>query len=229
MMLNHVPYEIYLEIGKKKTFACSLAWPGWCRSGSGEMAAIQALSSYASRYAEIVKNTDLEFILPGSVTDFIVRDRIEGNASTDFGVPNLPIPGDTTPLSDGEIQKSIKILKASWLAFDKAAQLAEGKQLRKGPRGGGRELVEIINHVAMAENYYLRRLGYTVALIGKMSTRQTLEKIRRDTLNGINIAVHGQLPEQGHHGGKRWPLPYFTRRVAWHVVDHAWEIEDRIV
>jgi hypothetical protein len=26
-----------------------------------------------------------------------------------------------------------------------------------------------------------------------------------------------------------WPPRYFVRRVAWHVLDHAWEIEDRIL
>ena len=27
--------------------------------------------------------------------------------------------------------------------------------------------------------------------------------------------------------GKRWPLRYAARRIAWHALDHAWEIEDR--
>ena len=24
-----------------------------------------------------------------------------------------------------------------------------------------------------------------------------------------------------------WPAPYALRRIAWHALDHAWEIEDR--
>ena len=24
-----------------------------------------------------------------------------------------------------------------------------------------------------------------------------------------------------------WPTRYAARRIAWHVLDHAWEIEDR--
>lgn len=27
--------------------------------------------------------------------------------------------------------------------------------------------------------------------------------------------------------GGRWPARYAVRRFAWHVLDHAWEIEDR--
>jgi len=26
---------------------------------------------------------------------------------------------------------------------------------------------------------------------------------------------------------KRWPTRYAAHRVAWHALDHAWEIEDR--
>ena len=27
--------------------------------------------------------------------------------------------------------------------------------------------------------------------------------------------------------GKKWPPRYAARRIAWHAIDHAWEIEDR--
>jgi hypothetical protein len=27
--------------------------------------------------------------------------------------------------------------------------------------------------------------------------------------------------------GRKWPPRYAARRVAWHALDHAWEIEDR--
>ena len=34
-------------------------------------------------------------------------------------------------------------------------------------------------------------------------------------------------PPPGPRGGKRWLPRYFVRRVGWHVLDHALEIEDR--
>ncbi|MGO8823708.1 MAG: hypothetical protein ACLQU9_00520 [Acidimicrobiales bacterium] len=27
--------------------------------------------------------------------------------------------------------------------------------------------------------------------------------------------------------GTTWPLRYLIRRAAWHVLDHAWELEDK--
>ena len=29
-------------------------------------------------------------------------------------------------------------------------------------------------------------------------------------------------------GGERWPALFAVRRSAWHALDHAWEIEDRL-
>jgi hypothetical protein len=26
---------------------------------------------------------------------------------------------------------------------------------------------------------------------------------------------------------EKWPVSYAARRIAWHALDHAWEIEDR--
>ena len=31
----------------------------------------------------------------------------------------------------------------------------------------------------------------------------------------------------GGSGEVKWPWRYVVRRIAWHVLDHAWEIEDR--
>jgi hypothetical protein len=221
--------EIYLETGTKKTFACAIRWPGWCRSGSNEETAIQTLLRYGPRYQAIVAWSNLGFTLPGAVGDFMVIDRIEGNYATDYGVPDLPIARDYTPLSQDEVLHYTEVLKAAWLAFDEAAKKAHGKQLRKGPRGGGRELDQIINHVTMAERGYLRQLGYAPVAIGDEPIEQKAEIIHGAVLDGIQAAVHGQVATEGPRGGKRWPLAYFFRRISWHVIDHTWEIEDRLI
>ena len=42
---------VYLELGRKRVFACALDWPGWCRSGSSPEAALDALAGYAKARA----------------------------------------------------------------------------------------------------------------------------------------------------------------------------------
>ncbi len=222
------PNEIYLEIAKKKVFACALQWPGWCRSGKDEEAALQILLDYAPRYFPLLQSTGLSFSIPKGKDELIVVDRVPGSPATSFGVPESIRPADTAPMTDVEIKSSEIILAALWAGFDRAVQLADGKQLRKGPRGGGRELQEINDHVANAELGYLRHLGLTITISYSGEVPGSLDQARREVINGIEVAALGNLPTKGPRGGKLWPLRYFIRRLAWHVTDHLWEIEDRI-
>jgi hypothetical protein len=51
--------------------------------------------------------------------------------------------------------------------------------------------------------------------------------IQKAFIAAARARAHGELPDQGPRGGKRWPARYAIRRSAWHALDHAWEIEDR--
>jgi hypothetical protein len=50
---------------------------------------------------------------------------------------------------------------------------------------------------------------------------------RAAVLDGLDRAKAGTLPGGGPRGGAMWTPRRFLRRAAWHVLDHAWEIEDR--
>ncbi len=51
--------------------------------------------------------------------------------------------------------------------------------------------------------------------------------VRQAVLEGLAASARGEIPARGPRGGLRWRPRTFARRVAWHVLDHAWEIEDR--
>ncbi len=119
------------------------------------------------------------------------------------------------------------ILQACWQAFDSAVQAAAGKSLRKGPRGGGRDLDKIVQHVRDVDFGYLKSLGGTMKLNKEDEPAQTLAHIREVILTTLAAAVRGEVPAQGPRGGARWTPRYFVRRLAWHELDHTWEIEDR--
>ena len=219
--------DVYLEIGKKRTFACAVEWPGWARIGRDEAAALQALLDYAPRYARALHAADIAFDAPASVTAFSVVERLPGNATTDFGAPDVPPASDTRPVDEVELQRLQWLLKAYWQAFDRVAQAAAGKELRKGPRGGGRDVEGITRHVIGAEQGYLARLAWKVNKDKAATLGDELAQTRQAVLDGLASAVQHGLPERGPRGGAIWTPRYFVRRVAWHVLDHAWEIEDR--
>lgn len=221
--------EVYLEVGQKRTFAGAIDWPGWCRSGHDEESALQALLEYGPRYARALSRTRLDFQAPDDVSVFKVVERLKGGATTDFGAPEATPSGDTEPVDEAELQRFQKLLKAYWRAFDASVEAASGKELRKGPRGGGREVEGIIQHVLGADAGYLSRLGRKLKQAEEEDLDKALSQAREIILDTLAAAAHGETPEKGPRGGVRWPPRYFVRRVAWHVLDHAWEIEDRII
>jgi len=85
--------DVYLEVGSKRTFAGAIDWPGWCRSAKTEEAALESLAAYAARYGKVVARSRLGFTAPSGSGEFVVGERLTGNATTDFGAPGRPTGG----------------------------------------------------------------------------------------------------------------------------------------
>jgi hypothetical protein len=54
-----------------------------------------------------------------------------------------------------------------------------------------------------------------------------LVPLREAILETLSGRISGDVPSVGPRGGSRWLPRYFVRRLAWHDLDHAWEIGDR--
>ena len=219
---------VYLEIGKKRTFAGAMDWPGWSRGGRDKSAALQALFEYGPRYARVVRSARLGFQAPADDSLFRVVERLKGNATTDFGAPGMAPASDARPVNSEEFQRFEKLLKACWRTFDANIKTAGGKTLRLGPRGGGRQLEGIVEHVLGSDAGYVNQLGWKFKVEATGALERQLERTRRAILDALTASARGEIPPKGPRGGLRWSPRYFVRRLAWHVLDHAWEIEDRI-
>lgn len=215
---------MYVESGAKRVFAGAIAWPGWSRSGKTEDLALEALMACAPRYAEVVKGFRPAFRLPRGLH---VAERLRGDATTDFGAPSQTPKADRLPINAKELARLTKVLEAAWAAFDEAAGRARGRKLKTGPRGGGRSLVKIIGHVVGAEAGYVRTIRGEVPEVDERQARAMAHMVRDAALEALTRAVTDGLPEKGPRGGKIWRPRFFVRRAAWHVLDHAWEIQDR--
>jgi hypothetical protein len=221
-----VPFEVYLEEGRARVFAGALEWPGWCRSGKDEATALDALARYGRRYSKVLRGTRLGYAAPHGAGELRVIERLEGDATTDFGAPSIAPATDARPLDGADLERSVRILGACWRGFDRAVERAAGGTLAKGPRGGGRELDAIVGHVVGAEASYARALGAKPPSTER-DPAGVAHEVRGVIVGTLERAAAGEIPERGPRGGRRWPARYFVRRAAWHVLDHAWEIEDR--
>ncbi len=220
---------VYLEAGSQRTFAGAIDWPGWCRSARDEPSALGTLLSYGPRYARVLQAVHLDFVVPSALSELAVTERLKGNATTDFGAPDGVPVADERPIDDEALDRLATVLRACWLAFDGATRAAEDKSLRKGPRGGGRDLPGIVHHAVDANRAYLARLAWKPTTDLEASPAAQMNQMLDDVLQALTAAAAGALPGKGPRGGKLWVPRYFARRVAWHVLDHAWEIEDRVV
>ena len=215
---------IIIEKGTKKTFASALDWPGWCRSAGTPDEALRSLTAYRPRYQEVLVAAGVGTKASGRIE---VVEVLEGDASTDFGAPGAIASAERELATIAQVAKQTAILQACWGAFDRAVAEAADALLRTGPRGGGRQVGAIVAHVLEAEASYLRRIAVKAPAFDPSEVAAAnLE--RAATLEGISRAVREGLPEEGPRGGVIWPVRYFIRRAAWHALDHAWEIQDRL-
>jgi hypothetical protein len=218
--------DVVLEIGARRVFAIAVDWPGWARSGREEQAALEALVAARGRY---VRSLGRGFRVPdpGSIEDLSVLERVSGNATTDFGAPDAVLPGDADPISAEELERLERIVRACWRAFERTSQGAEGTTLTVGPRGGGRSLEAIERHLVEAEASYIRKLAAKPPTVQGDLMRASAGLIHASAVDALRTAVKEGVPERGPRGGKLWSPRRFVRRVTWHALDHAWEIEDR--
>ena len=217
---------VYLESGDKRVFAAALDWPGWARGGRSVEEALAALVAAGPRYAAAVRKAEPSIVVPRAASDLEVVHRLKGGSGTDFGVPGRWPDEDELPIGGAERERLAAILEGSWAAFDAAARSARGVELRKGPRGGGRDLEKIVDHVREAEESYLVQLGAKRSVLDR-GTGDATSRRRGAVLEALALKAAGKPLPEPNAVGKPWNPRYFVRRAAWHVLDHAWEIEDR--
>lgn len=207
--------SVLIESTDSKSFASMLDWPGWSRSAKTEADALATLEAYADRYRQVIHLAGLQQ-LPAS---FEIVDRIPGNGATSFGVPDHVHAMEYESISSGDAKRLIEILQACRSYFDDV-RARVSPELRKGPRGGGRDRDDIVIHTLEADRGYARRIGVRTAPFDPLN-----EGARADHLEVVDATLLDR--RDGHVEGKDWPMRYAIRRMAWHILDHAWELEDK--
>lgn len=123
-------------------------------------------------------------------------------------------------MSVDECERKVSLLRACWDYFDTVSTVVS-PELRKGPRGGGRDRDRIVRHVNVAEMHeFARKVGVTTAL----DAWQNPDDLRahRDTFCAAIRACNARGA-----AARSWTVQFVIRRSAYHMLDHAWEMEDR--
>ena len=208
--------DIYVESGGKKVIGWSLEWPGWCRIRTNEELVVLALIETEPRYRLIAQRAGYDF----APDDLKVVEHFQGDANTAWGVPSVLATVETRPIDAATAQRNVALLRAAWNMLEEVVATAPS-ELRKGPRGGGRDRDEIWGHVVEAERTYARKIGVRHKPF-EVNDTSAVKAMRDEIADVLSRPSNGEPLVSGG-----WNASYVVRRMAWHVVDHIWELEDR--
>jgi hypothetical protein len=219
-----MPLRTVIERGPKgkRSVAFSIDWPGWSRGARSAELALETLEAYRERYRPVAGLAGMarEFDAAGSLR--VVEDKV-GTGSTDFwGISFSPSAAEREPMSEAELERAIKLLHACWAFFDGVAARVS-PEMRKGPRGGGRDRDRIIRHTIRTESEdFAKQVGLRVPEGGAL-TPGGLREHREAYVAAMRAYNAGEVKRRM----RRWNLPFLIRHSAFHTLDHAWEMEDK--
>jgi hypothetical protein len=219
-----MPVRTVIEHGpkNKRSVAFSLDWPGWSRGAKTIELALETLEAYRERYRPIADLAGMarEFDAAGPLE--VVEDRV-GTGSTDFwGISFSPSAAEQVPLDDAEFERGITLLRACWAFFDGVAARVS-PEMRKGPRGGGRDRDRIIRHTVRTESEnFAKQVGLRIPE-GAALTPDGLRQHRGAYVAAMRAYNAGEVKRRM----RSWTLTFLIRHSAFHTLDHAWEMEDK--
>jgi hypothetical protein len=206
----------------KRSVAFSLDWPGWSRGAKTPELALETLETYRRRYRPVAGLAGMarEFDAAGALQ--IVEDRV-GTGSTDFwGISFSPSSTEHGTLSEADLERKLTLLQACWAFFDSVAARVS-PEMRKGPRGGGRDRNRIVRHTIRTESEdFAKQVGLRIPEEAALSP-EGLRRHRESYLEAIRAYNAGEVERKM----RSWTLPFLIRHSAFHTLDHAWEMEDK--
>ncbi len=206
-----VPIRVMIEQGKKKAVASAFDWPGWDRGGKAEDEALTVLASYRPRYARVAMLTGLGKAF-GAAGSLRVVEHVQGTGMTDFYTLSArPAKPEQKPMSEAECERKLALLRACWAYFDEVASRVSA-ELRKGPRGGGRDRDLIVRHANGAE------IVEFAPKVGVISAVEAWQKADRRKLRAHRDAFCAAIREYNSRGAaaRTWTVQFVIRRCAYH-------------
>ena len=219
-----MPVRTVIERGPKdkRSVAFSVDWQGWSRGAKTAELALETLESYRQRYRPVAALAGMarEFDAAGALE--IVEDKV-GTGSVDFyGMSFAPSATEQGPMGEPELARGITLLRACWAFFDDVAARVS-PEMRKGPRGGGRDRNRIIRHTIRTESEdFAKQVGLRIPEEAALSP-DGLREHRENYVAAMRAYNAGEVEKRM----RSWTLPFLIRHSAFHTLDHAWEMEDK--
>ena len=199
-----MPIRVVLEGGPKakKFVAYAIDWPGWSRGAKTADQAFKTFAAYQDRYRAIAVRAGRQKEFDEAQELEIVEERV-GTGSVDFWAISFSASSfEQEPMDAAELERKITVLQACWDYFDEVAARVS-PEMRKGPRGGGRDRDTIIGHTVRVESEdFAKKVGLAIPERGALEPG-ALEPYRASTWTRCGPTSAASSSGRCAHG--RWP------------------------
>ena len=223
-----MPIRVVQERGPKakKFVAYAIDWPGWSRGAKTADDALETFAAYRERYRPIAVRAGLEHEFDDAGDLDVVEDRV-GTGSVDFwAISFSPSSFESEPMDAAELERKLTILQACWQYFDDVAARVS-PEMRRGPRGGGRDRDTIIRHTVRVESEdFAKKVGLKIPERGALEPG-ALQPYRSDYVDAMRAYQRAYQRGEVTRPMRSWTLAFLVRHSAFHTMDHAWEMEDK--
>ena len=210
-----------VERGKKKrSVACAFDWPGWDRSGKTEEDALEVLEAYRPRFAQVAERAGLGDAF-ANAGEFEVVERVAGIGMTDFyGLSGVPPTPEHDQMSDAECERKIALLRRRGRPSTRPGHACRPSCAR------AREAAAASATRSSATSSAGRSTTWRTRSASRSRSRRV--RIPRPCARTAPRSSTGSATTTPA-ASRRGPgtVQFLIRRCAWHMLDHAWEMEDR--
>ena len=209
------------EVGPRKTFRWAVDWPGWARGGKDPDLARDAFIASAPRYELVAAQAGEAFPAAIAADDLDLVESVSGGSGTDFGVPSVVV----------RVRPPARRVRGGRAAGP--ARRGGLDRVRAGRRGGAGRAPQgtarrRARHGQDRRPRRRRRIMATPASWAfACPSRRPTDRAAIATERAAMLELLRQPSDGTPIAGRRWTARYAARRIAWHALDHAWEIEDR--
>jgi hypothetical protein len=212
---------VTLEIGPrgKKVVAVAPDWPGLARGAATREAAVERLLAYRPRYAPVAELAGMGAAFAAAAAVDVV-EQYPGTGSTDFwGISFAFSEFDRLAMPTEALERELALRRACWAFFDEVGARVSA-EMRRGPRGGGRDRDRIVRHTINSERDVAKKLAVSTPDAAVLTAEGL--NAHRDAYTAAIRTLHAQGKM-----ARTWPLRFLIRHSAFHTLDHAWEMEDK--
>ena len=188
---------------------------------------LQQLLTASTRYEQIARRAQLSYTVPTSLDELEIIERIPGTSVTDFGALAALLTADQRALEEREIERLVRLLSTCWATLDDVLHTLQSDLYEVKPeRGRSPDAIRL--HLLETDLMHLSAFGIPWRSLDHTRIDEQEAGVRRQFLAQLQTLPRNKAFTPHRKSGFSWNPHFAARSSAWHALNHAWELQDRV-